>query len=196
MKKQIRKIFSDANFRASEDEEKGPIAEGTFVVFNTPTSLYDGYFEQITPEAVNLERDMALHDIAALANHNDSLPLARVSNKTLELWKDEKGLHGRIHFNPNDSEAMNWFERIKAGTVHQNSFGFYVKDSKKTRNEDSSITETITDLELIEVSPVTFPAYPDTQILARKRAVDEFNENDVKSKRSKLLQKLEEVLSK
>lgn len=191
---QKRTLFCTSEFRAKETESGEPVAEGLFVVFNSPTELYDGYYEQILPEAINLERDLKKNDIAALANHNDSLPLARVSNNTLELWVDEKGLHGRIHFDKSDTEAMNWYSRIKSGVVYQNSFGFIPKKEDEQRRDDGTILCSISDLELLEVSPVTFPAYKDTEIAARKAETKERRERLISQKREKLQEQLKEVL--
>lgn len=193
MSKNKRTLYVRSEFQTRESES-GPVAEGTFVVFNSPTELYEGYFEQVEKGAINIERDSKLHDIAALANHNDDLPLARYNNKTLELWVDDEGLKGRIHFNKEDSDSMNWYQRIKSGVVYQNSFGFYIKDSHTEKRDDGTILNTITDLELIEVSPVTFPAYKDTEIAARKAQIRKQQEKKVEERRKELLKKLEEVI--
>lgn len=188
-----RTLICRSEFKA-EDTDQGPVAEGLFVVFNSPTELYDGFYEQILPEAINLQRDLNKSDIAALANHDDSLPLARISNETLELWVDDRGLWGRIHFNKEDTEAMNWYQRIKSGTVYQNSFGFYPLETEETKMEDGSILSSVKSLELLEVSPVTFPAYKDTELLARKRYMEEKNHDFIEEKRKELEFKLKEVV--
>ena len=57
---------------------------------------------------------------------------------------------------------------IERGDVNQMSFGFIVRADEWTIEETVRV-RTVTDVELIEVSVVTIPAYPDTTVAIRSR---------------------------
>jgi phage head maturation protease len=82
-------------------------------------------------------------------------------------------LWGRITINPNDSDAVNLYERVKRGDVDQCSFGFDIREEEADFRDDGSVHFTIRDVELFEVSVVTFPAYAETSVSARKQDVAE-----------------------
>ena len=160
--KQIR-TFVKPEFRVSENNGVKRL-EGYFVRFNEPTELWYGDYEQIAPEAL----DNIGEDIRALWNHDSSYPLARTTNGSLTLEKREAGLWGRIEL-PDTSYANDLYVNVKNGIVDGCSFGFYIRDEEPESYGNDSWLWTIKDLELIEVSPVTFPAYPTTSIEARNR---------------------------
>ena len=64
---------------------------------------------------------------------------------------------------------MNLYARVERGDVDQCSFGFDILEEDTTYNEDGSVHWTIKRVKLYEVSVVTFPAYEDTSVQARKR---------------------------
>ena len=99
--------------------------------------------------------------------------LGRNKAGTLELREDSHGLWGRIAINPNDSEAVNLYERVKRGDVDQCSFGFEIVKEDSEIRDDGSVHFTIREVRLYEVSVVTFPAYSETSVSARKRDVAE-----------------------
>lgn len=159
MKKEIR-TFTRPEFRVSMENGKKRL-EGYFVRFNEPTDM--GYcYEQIAPEAL----DNIGEDIRALWNHDSSYPLARTTNGTLELEKREAGLWGRITL-PDTSYANDLYENVRTGIVDGCSFGFYLIDEEPETYGNGEWLWSIKALELIEVSPVTFPAYPTTSVEAR-----------------------------
>ena len=108
-------------------------------------------------------------DIRALVNHDTTLVLGRTAAHTLELREDERGLWGIIEINPNDRDAMNLYERVKRGDVDQCSFGFDILDEETEFRDDGAVHWTIKKVKLYEVSVVTFPAYEETSVAARKQ---------------------------
>ena len=99
--------------------------------------------------------------------------LGRNKAGTLELRVDSHGLWGRIAINPNDSDAVNLYERVKRGDVDQCSFGFEILKEESDFRDDGSVHFTIREVVLYEVSVVTFPAYAETNVSARKQEVAE-----------------------
>ena len=110
----------------------------------------------------------------ALINHDTTLVLGRTRAGTLTLYEDERGLFGRIRINPDDSDAMSLYARVKRGDVDQCSFGFDIGKERTEFSEDgASIRWTIEEVsQLYEVSVCTFPAYEATGVSARRADYD------------------------
>ena len=64
---------------------------------------------------------------------------------------------------------MNLYARVQRGDVSQCSFGFDILDEETDYKEDGTVHWTIKKVRLYEVSVVTFPAYEETGVAARKR---------------------------
>ena len=181
-----RSFKSDLKVReATEQEEK--VIEGYFVVFDSVTELWPGCFEEIARNAFD---DTLENDIRALINHNTELVLARTKSGTLTLRVDEKGLWARIVVNENDIDALNLYARVQRGDVDQCSFGFNVLDEDIEHRDDGTTKWTINKVDLHEVSVVTFPAYEDTGVQARKREFEEIKERSLESRKKALKEKL------
>ena len=106
-----------------------------------------------------------------------------VFNRDYELWPGaveqvapgafRETLGGDIRaLNEQDSDAMNLYARVQRGDVSQCSFGFDILDEEFTERSDGSVLWTIRKVKLYEVSVVTFPAYVETAVSARKAEVD------------------------
>ena len=178
MAKYQTRSLSGLQTREAENDQM--IISGYFVVFNTWTKLYDGYYEQVSPKAFE---NTDLTDIRALINHNDGLVLGRTKASTLTLRVDDKGLYGEIKVNPNDQDAVNLYERVKRGDVDQCSFGFQITEEEWEDTVDG-YRSTITGIKLFEVSVVTFPAYEDTLVTARSKDVLNFRKQKLKERLS------------
>lgn len=165
MDRKIRQLRSDASQFQVREAEGDLSIEGYFSVFNSIYELWPGATESVAPGAFS---ETLGNDIRALVNHNDTLVLGRNKAGTLELREDSHGLWGKIKVNPNDSDAMNLYERVKRGDVNQCSFGFMIEDEETEFREDGSIHWTIRKVNLFEVSVCTFPAYEATEVSARK----------------------------
>lgn len=168
--RQMRSITSDFKTREDGDDLK---IEGYFAVFN---SIYDiglGMSEEIAPGAFT---DTLSGDVRALVNHDTTLVLGRTTAHTLELREDSRGLWGSININPNDTDAMNLYQRVKRGDVSQCSFGFDIVEEDTEIRENGEVHWTIKKVKLYEVSCCTFPAYESTNISARSEERDEILE--------------------
>lgn len=174
-KRQMRSI--DASFTTREDSEKLSI-EGYFAVFNSNYDLGYGMSESIAPHAFD---DTISDDVRALINHDTTLVLGRTSAHTLELRQDEHGLWGHIDINPNDTDAMNLYARVKRGDVTQCSFGFDILDEETEFRGESEVHWTIKSVKLYEVSCCTFPAYEETSISARTRDLEEIKKRSLEA---------------
>lgn len=164
-------------FKTREDSGELTI-EGYFAVFNSNYEIWEGASESIAPGAFDSSMS---GDIRALTNHDTTLVLGRTKANTLELKTDSHGLWGRVRINPNDSEAMNTYERVKRGDVDQCSIGFLIRSQETDFREDGSIHWTITDVELFEVSVCTFPAYEETSVSARRKDAAEIRSRQLEA---------------
>lgn len=170
MNRDLRQVRTSlSNFNTREDGEN-PRIEGYFAVFNSNYEICHGCTESIAPGAFTDE----LHaDVRALIDHDTRLVLGRTTAGTLELREDEHGLWGGIDINPNDTEAMNLYARVKRGDVSQCSFGFNILDEEHEDRGDGTYHWTIKKVRLFEISCCTFPAYEETAISARKADIAE-----------------------
>ena len=166
-KRQTREIVADLKTRSEESGE--PVIEGYFAVFNDIYEMFPGATETIAPGTFT---KTISDDIRALINHDTTLVLGRTAAHTLELSQDERGLFGRIRINPNDTDAMNLYARVKRGDVSQCSIGFEITEEDTEYRDDGSVHWTIREVKLYEVSCCTFPAYENTGISARKRDLE------------------------
>lgn len=182
--KQTRSIVSDLKTRAEQDEM---IVEGYFAVFNKTTELWPGAFEEIAPGAFD---GTLLNDIRALINHDTNLVLGRNKVNTLELKTDNQGLWGRIKINPNDSDAVNLYERVKRGDVDQCSFGFNIIEEETEWLDDGTVKWTLKKIDLHEVSVCTFPAYEETGVQARQKQVEQHKERQLEQRKNQLKERL------
>lgn len=183
-KKQTRSLKTELKTRA---EGESMTIEGYFVVFNSQTELWKGAYEEIAPTALD---NTLSNDIRALINHDTRLVLGRNKSGTLELKVDSRGLWGSIKINPNDTDAVNLYERVKRGDVDQCSFGFNVTSEETDWRDDGTVKWTITGVDLHEVSVCTFPAYEDTGVAARSKEVEQHKEKQLEVRKANLKARL------
>lgn len=140
---------------------------GHAAVFNRDSELlYGSFIERIAPGAF-AESIAKPDDIRALFNHDPNLILARNVSKTLSLQEDDRGLLVEID-PPKTSYAQDLMESTKRGDISQMSFGFETLSDRWDRGgEGQPDTRTLLKVRLFDVSPVTFPAYPDTEVAVR-----------------------------
>jgi len=156
-----RRSLGKAEVRAAEG---GRTIVGYAAVFNELSEELWGFREIILPGAFDraLEEE---HDVRALWNHNSDVVLGRTKSGTLKLAVDEKGL--RVEINPPETQAAeDLLASIRRGDVDGMSFGFRTLTDNWRLQDGEQIRELV-DLELLDVSPVAYPAYPQTQVSAR-----------------------------
>lgn len=169
--RQYREInLSGFEHRAADDEQR--TVEGYATVFNVEYLLWrSGNYtvnEVIDPAAFD-ECDMT--DVIMQYDHEGRV-FARMSNGTLEVNADQKGLHMRANL---DGTAIGrqLYEEIDGGYTTKMSFGFTVGEDKRevTENYDTgeiTVLRRITKIsKLYDVSAVSLPANDATSISAR-----------------------------
>jgi len=151
----------EVEMRVEDGDE--PKIRGHAAVFNKLSVPLTGFREKVSPGAF-LE-SIENSDIRALWNHNPDYVLGRNKSGTLNLEEDKKGL--AIEITPPDTQwARDLMETIKRGDVDQMSFAFQVKKDSWDETGKESV-RTLEEVELFDVSPVTYPAYPQTDVKVR-----------------------------
>lgn len=155
------------------------------------------FIEKIEKGAFKRALDRGL-DIHFLAEHDSNRILASTRNCSLTLKEDDKGLLMRATISKT-SYGKDYYELIKDGILRNMSFGFNViKDSWK-QGKNGILERSIKDLNLFEVSVVTNPAYPQSNLSARGMdLVEEVEITEIKEEERKLdsYEKVKELLNK
>lgn len=183
-KRQMRGV--PGSFKTRAEESGNMFISGYFAVFGSEYELWPGASESVDPHAFDEALD---DDIRCLINHDTRLVLGRNIAGTLQLRVEEKGLWGEVKINPNDQDAVNVYERVKRGDVNQCSFGFDIV-AEEFEDRGDSVHWTIKAVKLYEVSVVTFPAYEETGVEARKRQVEDIRKRKNESWRARMMARM------
>jgi HK97 family phage prohead protease len=155
----------DIELRMGADDSP-KILIGYAAVFDELSEDLGGFRERIAPSAF---AGSLGGDVRALFNHDTNLILGRTKAKTLMVVEDQRGLRCEITL-PETTVARDLLESVRVGNIDQMSFGFRTKKDN-WEEVDGQIIRTLIDIELFDVSPVTFPAYPQTEIAQRSMGV-------------------------
>lgn len=159
---EARSVRGTVEVRSKEDGKN--TIRGLAAVYDSLSENLGGFRERIEPGAFD-EANMA--DVRGLFNHDTNFVLGRTTSKTVRLKTTERGLEYEIDLPDTQTIRDLVLEPIKRGDVDQSSFGFIVGSGNDAWDEDEEgrLIRTITGFqELFDVSPVTFPAYRDTDV--------------------------------
>ena len=156
--------FAVSNFRPVENEPY--TVRGYFTTFDEPYVLYEDYdgpiYERVSPNALD-GADMS--DVIFQFDHN-GLVMARQRNKSLEVGYDEHGGWCRA-FLGGCQQGRDLYEAITNELIDRMSFGFIIDRDGYSWDMDTR-TSTITAIrKVFDVSAVSIPANPGTEIHAR-----------------------------
>lgn len=163
---EYRHLYVPATFTCEERAEgEGLMLRGYAAVFDQETIIYGMFREVIRAGA--FAKAINKDDVRALFNHDRNVVLGRTKSKTLRLSEDTRGLAFEIDL-PNTTQAKDLHTLIQRGDIDQMSFGFVPKVTKWSMpdGEEMELCELI-EVELRDVSPVTWAAYPMTEVEAR-----------------------------
>ena len=189
----LRNAYFKSDFKAREEGSE-KIIEGYYIVYGQRTELWKDCFEEIVQGAC--ASSIIKNDVRGLFNHDSKAVLGRKSVGTLMLRDDSYGVYGKITINQSDSEALNIYERVKRGDIDGCSFGFYpiVEEIERDEANDTTIFK-VKEADVIEVSVCTFPAYPQTNIQARRQDFDPYSQRRLEEKKAKVKERLKNVKS-
>jgi HK97 family phage prohead protease len=152
-----------ANLRVDTQGDR-PVIRGTAVVFNSLSVDMGGWREIILPGAFT-DTLADGHDIKALVEHDPKNILSRTGNGTLKLIQTDLGVEFETPL-PNTSYANDLAENLRLENVYQCSFGFDYVD-KQVRSDPAGPVVEVRSAILYEISMVTFPAYPASDVSMR-----------------------------
>ena len=172
---EIEKRTFSAELRVAGDKRK---ICGYAAKFNSESRDLGGFIETIAPGAFRdtLKRDLEADPIMAFWNHESSMPLGSTRNGTLKLKEDSTGLWFEC-FPPKTSWAKDVRESISSGLISGCSFGFQIE---KDNWRDGGSRRELLKVNLQEVSPVSLPAYPETQINLRGKKMENTKNQAIK----------------
>jgi HK97 family phage prohead protease len=166
MNKEMRQAYFKSKLETRAEPDGDKYIEGYWAVYNQETELWPGTFERIAPGA--FDNSIKNNDIRCLFNHDSGFVLGRQSAQTLELKSDNYGLWGKVKINEEDSQAVAVYARVQRGDITGCSFGFW-PISEEYEEMNGEFHWTVKEADTEEVSVCTFPAYPQTEIQARKK---------------------------
>ena len=167
-----KRIYNFTKVEIRADADGSSYIDGYASVFNKDSLDLGGFIETVNPEAFN--RTLTENpDVRALFNHDSSELLGRTVSKTLTLTVDDRGLRMSLRL-PNTGKGPYVKEMISRGDLSQMSFGFITRKDKWDFSSTPNRRELL-DVDLFEVSPVTFPSYPDTSLAVRSMELAKTN---------------------
>lgn len=169
------KLSQGRQYRAMvvEPDAEEMVVRGYATTFNEPYMLYgDDDFEVWEEIDANAFNNCDMSDVIMQYDHEGRV-FARLSNGTLKLNADLKGLHIEADLSGTEI-GRNLYEEICGGYTNKMSFGFTVKSDERTERHDNGkviIMRKITEIKkLYDVSAVSLPANDATSISARNYA--------------------------
>jgi len=184
--KEVRTITHEVRMQGDGEENK---VFGYAAKYGTESSpMYDFRTGEMFVEIIEPGFfDDVINDpeTRALLNHDQNHVLAR-NTKTMTITSDDIGL--RYEFTPPNTTAGNDLkENLRLGNIDQSSFAFSIKEENgeawqavtEERNDGVKYIRTLRSggaSRLYDVSPVTFPAYPDATVALR--SLDQFKEQN------------------
>jgi uncharacterized protein len=159
--------------------------KGYAALFNSMTLLMSygdcDYYEVILPGAFD---NVLTNDVRCLFDHESEYVLGRGNNtrgayesglQTLKYGVDEKGLYYECRLDLTINTHNDLYKLMQRGDITQSSFGFIIGDSKWTEEtingKETCTREIISVSQLFDVSPVTYPAYEDTEAEAMRSSI-------------------------
>jgi hypothetical protein len=172
-KNQIERRTLGTELRAEKSGEDLYQIRGYAATFNSPSKDLGGFREVVAKGAFKRALKEK-QDVKALFNHSADRVLGRVGNGTLELAEDERGLSFRCQLNPAVTWHRDLWQSVQRGDISECSFAFKAPESGQkwgTMKDERGVTcamRTLTDVDLFDVSAVTYPAYNTTSLEARE----------------------------
>lgn len=150
-----------------EDLDGQAHIEGRAIVYNEPSCDFGGWVERFAPGSAKLDEDLLI-----LFDHDSSMVLGRTSSGTAQAEADELGVTFRA-----DPPTTSWYQDLRVsmqrGDIRHCSFAFIpIEDSIAYDVDLGTIVRTVTQAEILELSVVAMPAYPQTSSTARERVAE------------------------
>ena len=153
-----RRSMQVREFRTDDD---GKIV-GYASVFDEETDI-GGMFREVVRPGAFARAIKEKQDVRALFNHDPNYVLGRTKSGTLKIEEDKRGLWIEVQ-PPNTQFAADLMESMKRGDVDSMSFAFIATEETWTERKDDATLRELKDLDLFDISAVTYPAYEGTSV--------------------------------
>lgn len=161
----LERHYLKTEWRAESDQDKKfPHLVGYPAVYDQFSEDLCGFKERIAKGAF---KDVLNQDTVCLLNHDPNYILGRTEAGTLKLKEDDHGL--MMDASPPGTQwANDLMVSVGRGDINRGSFGFIADEDIWERQADGMNLRTVLHVQrLYDVSLVTFPAYPQTEIALR-----------------------------
>jgi len=188
----ITNSMFDAEIELRSDEDKKTLT-GYAAKFDSLSVPLFGFREKIRKGA--FANSIKKNNIRSLWNHNTDLVLGSTKNKTLQLEEDDKGLRFELDL-PDTQAGRDAAVSVSRKDVEGMSFSFEVKKEEWDETKKDNVIRTLIEVDLKEVSPTAFPAYPKSSVVARSVKDDYEDYTEEKRSMEEKEQKAEEEKQK
>ena len=127
--------------------------------FNTYSRDLNGFVEQVDPAFFNRSKGNGWPGVICRFNHDTAQLLGTVEGRTLGMNVDRDGLLYEVEPPRSMQHVIEYVER---GDVSKSSFAFRCMEDEWGLTSDGGPLRTLHTGQLVDVSPVVDPAYPDT----------------------------------
>lgn len=166
----LEMALAELKLQTREGGNGMPGMVGYAAVYDSLSKPISGAFrEKIAPGAFSLALARS-PDVRCLLDHQSHAILGRSASGTLELRNTVKGLQYVVPELPKSSHGQDIAEALRRGDISHSSFAFsHAQDSWEEQfvGGQPTAVRTLHDLELHDVSPVTYPAYTATEVGVR-----------------------------
>jgi HK97 family phage prohead protease len=159
-----RRAVAHVELRADENDASRTVV-GLAAVYGVRANIGGMFTEEIAPGAFT--RSLTENDLRALYQHDMSQVIGRQSAGTLRARETARGVEVEIDVPEARDDVL---EAIRRGDIDGMSIGFRVRGDTWSDLDTDTPHRLLTDIDLVEVSPVTFPAYVETEIGMRSDA--------------------------
>jgi uncharacterized protein len=141
--------------------------KGVAAPFNSKSVDLGGFVEIIKPGAFK-QTLTDNPDVLLLRQHDAGALLARTTSKTLTLRESSKGLEFTANLSAKSTIASDTIDALQRGDLDACSFGFNVgPEGDDWANVEGQLVRTLLEVELHEISVVSFPAYKASSVSLR-----------------------------
>jgi HK97 family phage prohead protease len=165
-----RAYFNASGLEVRKVADGVPVLVGYAVRWDKLSVRIAGTFREKVQRGA-FTKSLKENDIRALWNHDSSAVLGSTAAGTMRAKEDSQGLHFEIDL-PDTSWGRDAAVSVSRGDVTGVSFGFNARGQVWDESDPRNIIRTLTDVDLKEISPTPFPAYPQSTISARSISDD------------------------
>lgn len=162
-------VFELRDIQAMDENGEKRKVTGRPAVYNQLSQDLGGFRERIMPGAFT--KTLSESNYKSLWNHNTDYVLGSRKAGNLTIIEDDQGLHFEVE-PPETQWARDFLVSIERGDVDQMSFMFRTVKDRWLEDENGDVIRELLEVQLFEVSPVTFPAYPQTEVGLRELGMD------------------------